>query len=549
MANRLNWDEWSTVSEGVSAPGGDLTVVSSARRPGRFTLFLADPGGGVYTTSGNPRSGWNGWSTVSEGSTLPGARVGAVELMRAPGSFVVALADPGGGVYATFGSASDGWAPWSTASEGSTMPGAPVTAVENVTPDGYVSLFLADPAGGVYTASGIRNAWSIWTSVSEGRTIPGGPVTAVRIETGNGTARTRFAVFVTDPGGGVYTTSGNAVDGWAPWSEVAGIRFAPGAPVTAVPFGTRLDRFLLAVSHPDGSVRTTSGNAETGWLPWSSAPENRAVSKSRVALVKLPAVPGRYALAIVDSSGEVLASLGTPQGDWAPWSSASQGSSLSGAPIAANEEGTIVGGVSLFIADRAGGVYATTGGLARPAAPTNLRVTGVADRKISVAWADRSDNEDQFKVSFIGVRTGMEDHDGSKQVAQDATSADLTGLRSGYDYTISVIATNAAGGSSRSNEVRAATPSRQIGVSSEGAGQNSLFTIVGEGFTPNSLVVLRITDAQLQQLQFPETAGLDGKFSSRHAVRCVSGGKLTFTAFEDEDPLGTFANSIDTNCP
>lgn len=222
---------------------------------------------------------------------------------------------------------------------------------------------------------------------------------------------------------------------------------------------------------------------------------------------------------------------------------------LPGAPVAADEEDTITGRVSLFIADRAGGVYATAGGLARPVAPTNLRVTSVTDRRISVSWDDRSDNEDGFSISFKGARAGMDDHDDSKQVERDATSADLTGLRSGYDYAISVIATNAAGGSSRSNEVRATTPSRQIRVSSEGAGQNSLFTIAGEGFTPNSLVVLRITDAQLQQLQFPETAGSDGKFSSRHAVRCVSGGQLTFTAFEDEDPLGTFANSIVTSCP
>ena len=33
----------------------------------------------------------------------------------------------------------------------------------------------------------------------------------------------------------------------------------------------------------------------------------------------------------------------------------------------------------------------------------------------------------------------MDDHDGSKQVGPDATSADLTGLRSGCDYAISVI--------------------------------------------------------------------------------------------------------------
>ena len=39
--------------------------------------------------------------------------------------------------------------PWSSVSQGSTTPGAPVTAV--VTGPGQISLFLADPGGGVYT--------------------------------------------------------------------------------------------------------------------------------------------------------------------------------------------------------------------------------------------------------------------------------------------------------------------------------------------------------------------------------------------------------------
>jgi hypothetical protein len=38
----------------------------------------------------------------------------------------------------------------------------------------------------------------------------------------------------------------------------------------------------------------------------------------------------------------------------------------------------------------------------RPKAPTGLRVTDVADRKISVAWLDQSDNEDGFRSDFAG---------------------------------------------------------------------------------------------------------------------------------------------------
>src|SRR3954447_12417391 len=92
-------------------------------------------------------------------------------------------------------------------------------------------------------------------------------------------------------------------------------------------------------------------------------------------------------------------------------------------------------------------------------------------------------------------------------------------------------------------------PPRSISVSKEGTGSSTAFIVNGVGFTPGSLIVIRITDAQLQQIQFPETAGGDGKFVSRHGVPCFSGGQLTFTAFEDTDPSGTFANIIVTTCP
>ena len=90
---------------------------------------------------------------------------------------------------------------------------------------------------------------------------------------------------------------------------------------------------------------------------------------------------------------------------------------------------------------------------------------------------------------------------------------------------------------------------RSISVSSEGSGTSTVFVVTGDGFTPGKRVVIRITDRQLNQLQFPETAGGDGKFVSRCSVRCGSGFELTITAFEDADPLGTFANTIVTHCP
>jgi hypothetical protein len=86
-------------------------------------------------------------------------------------------------------------------------------------------------------------------------------------------------------------------------------------------------------------------------------------------------------------------------------------------------------------------------------------------------------------------------------------------------------------------------------VSNEGIGLSTVFTVTGSGFTPNRLVVIRFTAPNLEQVQFAETARVDGKFVSRHSLPCVSGVRLTVTAFEDANPQGTFANVVQTSCP
>jgi hypothetical protein len=91
--------------------------------------------------------------------------------------------------------------------------------------------------------------------------------------------------------------------------------------------------------------------------------------------------------------------------------------------------------------------------------------------------------------------------------------------------------------------------SQQISVAKQGTGASTVFVVSGAGFTPNGRVVIRVTTPQLQQVQFAETAGFDGRFVSSHSVPCVSGGQLTVTAFEDRDPTHTFANAVVTTCP
>jgi Fibronectin type III domain len=185
----------------------------------------------------------------------------------------------------------------------------------------------------------------------------------------------------------------------------------------------------------------------------------------------------------------------------------------------------------------------------RPTRPTDLRVTDVADRKISVSWRDRSFNESGFRIRFRGERAGFFDHNGTRTVGRNETSASLTGLHNNTEYTISIAAFNDGGQTGFSGPVRATTPARSISVSNEGVGTSAVFVITGAGFTPTKLVVIRITAAHGGQVQFRESAGVDGRFVSRHSVPCVSGQPLTFTAFEDDDPFGTTANDVVTACP
>ena len=196
-----------------------------------------------------------------------------------------------------------------------------------------------------------------------------------------------------------------------------------------------------------------------------------------------------------------------------------------------------------------GAIYAVDNVIAKPNAPSDLKVTGVADRRVSLSWVDRSDNEDGFTVRFTGKRSGNTDHNGSQNVARNEVVTALSNLRSGYVYTINMVAFNGDGESASSNQVQATMPSRIITVTNQGAGTSTIFTVSGSGFSPGSLVVIRFTDAQLVQKQFQATADTLGKFTARNSLPCGSGTQITVTAFEDADPLGTFANAVITTCP
>ena len=332
-----------------------------------------------------------------------------------------------------------------------------------------------------------------WFPVSGERAKPGSPITAV--------ARTpeHLDLFVTSIDSGIHSTFWDASSGWASWFQVSGGAAALGSPITAV---ARTPNHLdLYVTGTDGRIYTTHWRADSGWHRWSPVPGFTA--------------PDRTLITAVPRTTDHLDVFATAAG---------------------------------------GGVYSTSlpyeFEFLPPRRPTDLRVTEVGDRRIEVAWKDRSDNEDGFVLSYRGKRSDFSDHTGSRSFGKNTEAASITGLRSDHEYTIHVAAGNAAGGSGAGPGVKATTPARTISVAKESAGSSTVFVVKGKGFSPSSLVVLRIVDGQLQHPStWVETAEGDGTLESRHSYPCVTGQGLTVSAYEDADPQGTLSNFVVTSCP
>ena len=67
-------------------------------------MVVADPAGGVFTTSGTPERAWDLWSSVSDGRAGPGSSVAAVPI--GGDQCALFVADPLGGVFTTSGDSS-----------------------------------------------------------------------------------------------------------------------------------------------------------------------------------------------------------------------------------------------------------------------------------------------------------------------------------------------------------------------------------------------------------------------------------------------------------
>jgi hypothetical protein len=159
----------------------------------------------------------------------------------------------------------------------------------------------------------------------------------------------------------------------------------------------------------------------------------------------------------------------------------------------------------------------------------------VSNDTISVAWSDQSDNEEGFSIRFRGERAGSSDHTGTKSAGRNAVSASLTGLRSNYEYTISVVAFNAGGESQQSNEVRATTtgttPPAFVSAGVEPFSPGSQFKhlrIRGNNFQAEEQVSLKITTkvgnnnpfTEIRQTTAGSTGSIDFKYSGSGGGVC-----------------------------
>jgi Phosphodiester glycosidase len=141
--------------------------------------------------------------------------------------------------------------------------------------------------------------WERWTTVSQGGAPPGSLVTAVPFGQ-------RFAVFITDPNGGIYTTGGTPGTPFGPWALVGDpFRAKPGSPVTAVPWG---DRFALFVTDKNGEIFTTAGDPQRGFPGgWTTVSQGSAPPGSLVTAVPFGQ---RFAVFITDPNGGIYTTLG-----------------------------------------------------------------------------------------------------------------------------------------------------------------------------------------------------------------------------------------------
>jgi hypothetical protein len=467
---------WTPVSAGlVAVPGTPVTAAAWGEWP--FALFATGADSGIYTAAPNPDEGLPAPWAKLPGLAAPGTPVTAVPWPN--WGFALFVTGTDGGIYTAAGDPQRNLAgDWARLGGLVASPGTPVTAV----PWGSwgFALFAVGADGGIYTAAGDpqRGLAGPWAQLP-GAAAPGSQVTA--LPWGNW----GFALFVVGTDGGIYTAAGDPQSGLpGPWAQMPG-GAVPGSQVTALPWGNW--GFALFVTGTDGGIYTAAGDPQRGLLgPWARLSGLTARPGSQVSAVGMPsAAPSAFALYVAGADGVPYHTVGDPQQGFLPWFPVASttldgqlggptippGATISAAswefPI--NSNGVNYGAdqrIALFVTGTDRKVYTTASCCGAPRPPTDLHVTdNTTGQSISLAWTDNSDdNPAGFRINYTGKLHGSSDDKGTVSLGQSARTATLTGLMTGYTYTIQLVAVSSYYGDSRPVTVNATTPTVPVQV-------------------------------------------------------------------------------------
>jgi hypothetical protein len=223
--------------------------------------------------------------------------------------------------------------------------------------------------------------WQAWAAVSEGSTTPGGYVAAV--PWGD-----TYALFLSDPNGGIYGIKATPGFGWQP---VPGLTSTPGAPITA--------------------------------LHWCQPPIDDP------DFANIPIL-----LFTTNADGEVVSTSGRPYQNWQPPSVVGDLVAPSGAMVTVASKLVGFSPFSVFVANLAGEVFAITSGAA-PAIP-QLTVTGVTESTISLDWTEIAPTTAPLTGFRLIIEQGSSEQGSSlgTEKSPDDRSAVYTGLDAGTEY-------------------------------------------------------------------------------------------------------------------
>jgi hypothetical protein len=192
-----------------------------------------------------------------------------------------------------------------------------------------------------------------------------------------------------------------------------------------------------------------------------------------------------------------------------------------------------------------------------PPAPAGLSADlspdGVVNTIVRLGWTYSSDSETGFRV-LTSVIAGPPVTWAPATVAANTVTFSFVVQNNETTYSIYVEAFNAAGTSAPSNTVVFTSPKFMlppwfITVSKQGTGSSTSVVVKGVNFTPNSLVVIKVTPANLEgQIQFSANTDVSGTFTANNSFSCLTGVLLTVTAYEDSNPRGTMSNAVELTC-